>query len=187
MDGSCASIMAGVLPGTRTRAQPGSWSRVWVWKRAWAVAPPELSPPAWVSGDENHRRSKEHERERSCHQDSCSEDDYSQEEESWLPVWHKSSKNKCCWILSSSSFNLLTFAGSLPPLNGILFFYTLILFCCKKRMFLINLRLTRFLKSGLVIASGLLERVTMPGSQCLFSRAYKEKFQIFYLILMVEL
>ena len=46
-------------------------------------------------------------------------------------------------------------------------------------MFLINLRLTRFLKSGLVIASGLLERVTRPGSQCLFSRAYKGKFQIF--------
>ena len=68
-----------------------------------------------MSGDEDHRRSKEHERERSRHQDSSSEDDYSQEEESWLPVWHKSSKNKCCWILSSLSFNLLTFAGSLPP------------------------------------------------------------------------
>ena len=49
----------------------------------------------------------------------------------------------------------------------------------------IKLKLMKFLKDGQAIASGLLVQAGKPGLQCLSPRAFKGKFQSFYLILMV--
>jgi len=46
-------------------------------------------------------------------------------------------------------------------------------------------KLMKVLKDGWAIASGLLVQGRKPGLQCLSPRAFKGKFQSFYLILMV--
>ena len=53
-------------------------------------------------------------------------------------------------------------------------------------MFRINLRLTKFLKDGLAIASGRSVRVRKLGLQFSFLRVFKVKFPNSYLILTVE-